>query len=274
MRSDTELPGWFRGMLVGGAAIALFILETRQTLRARRREDRAIHTGRNLVIAGLAGVVMNLVETPLLRRVARHVEANELGIAPHVTRHAALRVIVAVALLDYGLYIWHVLTHKLPWLWRFHLVHHIDLDLDTSTAIRFHFGEMLVSVPWRLAQARVVGSSPLAVSVWQTLLLISILFHHSNVRLPLGVERWLRLLVATPRLHGIHHRSEQSCLDSNWTSGLSVWDFLHGTHRWREDEQPLTGVPGYQEPRDVTLKRSLALPFRAMRRPSGDSVNL
>lgn len=271
MRSDKELPGWVRAMLVGGTAVALFALETRQALRARR-EERVVHTGRNLVIAGLAALAMNMAETPLLRRVARHVERNRLGIAASLTRHPGLQVLIAVVLLDYGLYVWHVLTHKAPWLWRFHVVHHIDLDLDASTALRFHFGEMLISVPWRLAQARVAGSGPLAVSIWQTLLFLSILFHHSNVRLPLRVERWLRFLIATPRLHGIHHRPEQSCLDSNWTSGLSVWDFLHGTHCWREDEQPLTGVRAYREPQDVTLRRSLLLPFQALPSPSEEPV--
>ncbi|MEJ7607363.1 MAG: sterol desaturase family protein [Bryobacteraceae bacterium] len=168
---------------------------------------------------------------------------------------------VAVVLLDYGLYLWHVLTHKVPLLWRFHRVHHIDLDLDASTALRFHFGEMLLSVPWRLAQVAVVGASPQAVAIWQTCLFVSILFHHSNVRLPIGLERRLRYAIATPRLHGIHHRPEQTCLNSNWSSGLSIWDIIHRTHRWHQDEQLQTGVPGYQRAEDVTLKRSLLLPF-------------
>ena len=260
-----ELPIWLRGILVGGTAVFLFAVETRQALRARRREPRAIHTGRNLAIAGLAATAMTIAETPLLRRVAQYVEANNLGVAPLLTRQPVMRVLVAVVLLDYGLYLWHVLTHKVPFLWRFHLVHHIDLDLDASTAIRFHFGEMLLSVPWRLAQAWAAGAGPMAVSIWQTLLFMSILFHHSNVRLPIRAERRVRLLIATPRLHGIHHRPERSCLNSNWTSGLSVWDLLHGTHCWREDEQPLTGVPGYQEPSQVTLRRSLVLPFESQR---------
>ncbi len=264
MKSEAELPGWLRAVLIGGTAIALFVLETRQALRTKRREPRDIHTGRNLAIAGLAGIAMNVAETPLLRRVARHIETNELGIAARITRKPMLRVAVAVILLDYGLYVWHVLTHKVPFLWRFHVVHHIDLDLDVSTAVRFHFGEMLLSVPWRVVQARVAGSGPLAVSLWQTLLLMSILFHHSNVRLPLGLERRLRWLIATPRLHGIHHRPEQSCLNSNWSSGLSIWDVLHNTLCWREDDVDAIGVPGFERPEDVTLTRSLALPLGHM----------
>jgi sterol desaturase/sphingolipid hydroxylase (fatty acid hydroxylase superfamily) len=262
-----ELPGWLRAALVAGAAVVLFALETRQALRSARREDRTIRTGRNLAIAGLAGIVMNMIETPLLKRVARHVERNELGIAFLLTRNPILRVAAGVALLDYGLYIWHVLTHKVPLLWRFHLVHHMDLDLDASTAIRFHFGEMILSVPWRLAQVRLAGASPLAASIWQTCLLMSILFHHSNVRLPIGFERRLRWLIATPRLHGIHHRPNLAHFNSNWSSGLSIWDIIHRTHCWREDEQPSTGVPDYQRLEEVTLPRCLVTPFT--RSPGG-----
>src|SRR5207245_2098600 len=83
---------------------------------------------------------------------------------------------LALALMDYTLYLWHVLTHRVPWLWRFHLVHHVDRDLDASTALRFHCAELVISIPWRAAQVLVIGVSPLAFTVWQTALLVSTLF--------------------------------------------------------------------------------------------------
>ena len=250
------LPSSLQGLVVGAAALTIFTLEFRQVLRPRLREPKALHTGRNLAIAGIAGLVMNVIEKPLAMRAARQMKNG--GIA---------RTILSVVLLDYGLYLWHVLTHKVQFLWRFHLIHHIDLDMDASTAMRFHFGEMLLSVPWRVAQVWVVGASPLALSIWQTLLLVSILFHHSNVKLPLPAERWLRLLIVTPRLHAIHHRPEQSCLDSNWSSGLACWDFLHRTHCWREDRDDSIGVPGYESPEDVTLAKCVTLPFAKQTSP-------
>jgi hypothetical protein len=102
-----------------------------------------------------------------------------------------LEVPLTVALLDYSLYVWHILVHKVPFLWRFHQPHHVDLDRDASTALRFHFGEILRSVPWRAAQIVVIGVPPLTLPVWQTATLVEILFHHSNVELPVEVERWL-----------------------------------------------------------------------------------
>ncbi|HEX8336525.1 MAG TPA: sterol desaturase family protein, partial [Pyrinomonadaceae bacterium] len=175
---------------------------------------------------------------------------------------AWLEAAAAVVLLDYTLYLWHVLTHRSPRLWRFHVVHHIDLDLDATTALRFHFAELALSAPWRAAQILAIGVSPLALSVWQTLLMLSVLFHHSNVRLPVALERKLNLLVVTPRMHGIHHSAVRAETDSNWSSGLTLWDRLHGTLRLDVPQAGIDiGVPAYRDPREVGLASMLALPF-------------
>jgi sterol desaturase/sphingolipid hydroxylase (fatty acid hydroxylase superfamily) len=178
-----------------------------------------------------------------------------------------LEVPLALLLLDYTLYVWHVLTHRVPVLWRFHAVHHIDLDLDASTAVRFHFGELTVSAPWRVAQVLLIGASPLTLSLWQTGLLMSILFHHSNVQLPISVERRIGRVFVTPRMHGIHHSQVRDETDSNWSSGLTLWDWLHGTLRLNVPQRAITiGVPAFQDPADVTLAKMIALPFEPQRR--------
>ena len=165
-------------------------------------------------------------------------------------------------LMDYTFYVWHVLTHKVPLLWRMHLVHHVDLDLDTSTALRFHFTEMAASIPWRLGQVLLIGLTPLSFSLWQCLFLLSILFHHSNIEIPIGWERWLNKVVVTPRMHGIHHSIVERETNSNWSSGLTIWDWLHGTLRLNVPQAEVTvGVPAFQEPKAVTLPRILVLPF-------------
>jgi sterol desaturase/sphingolipid hydroxylase (fatty acid hydroxylase superfamily) len=173
-----------------------------------------------------------------------------------------LHLILAVVFLDYTLYMWHVLTHRVPWLWRFHLVHHVDRDLDASTALRFHAGELALSIPWRAMQIAAIGVPPDALRLWQNIVLLSILFHHSNVKLPITVERLMARFVVTPRLHGIHHSSVPEEMDSNWSSGLTMWDYLHGTLRVDVPQQAITiGVAAYSAPADVTLAKSLALPF-------------
>jgi sterol desaturase/sphingolipid hydroxylase (fatty acid hydroxylase superfamily) len=149
-----------------------------------------------------------------------------------------------------------------PFLWRFHLVHHIDMDLDTTSALRFHAIDMALSIPWRAAQVRVCGASSRAHALWQAFFFVSVLFHHSNLRLPLALERVLVRALTTPRLHGIHHSIVQEETNSNWSSGLSVWDRLHGTLRTDVPQDAIViGVPGYREPAGLTLAPSLALPF-------------
>ncbi len=181
-----------------------------------------------------------------------------------------------MALLDYTLYLWHVLTHKVPFLWRFRQPHHVDLDLDASTALRFHFGEMVLSVPWRAAQVLVLGVSPLSLSVWQTATLLEIMFHHSDVKLPAKVERWLCRLIVTPGMHGIHHSVVPEETNANWSSGLTVWDWLHGTLRLDVPQEAITvGVPAYRDPDEVRLSEVLAMPFEEQRdtwRFPGDGI--
>jgi sterol desaturase/sphingolipid hydroxylase (fatty acid hydroxylase superfamily) len=261
MKGGGKVPSWLSGALVLGVFGALVWLERRRPLRVER-ESKLVRSARNLAVAAAGAAALRLTEAPLAERLTALVERRRLGLLKLVRLPAWLEVAAAVVLLDYTLYLWHVLTHRVPWLWRFHVVHHIDLDLDATTALRFHFAELVVSVPWRAAQILVVGVSPLAFSVWQTLLMLSILFHHSNVRLPVGLERRLNRFVVTPRMHGIHHSTVRAETDSNWSSGLTLWDGLHGTLRLDVPQDEIDiGVPAYRDPREVGLTSMLALPF-------------
>lgn len=265
MRSGGKVSSWLSGALVLGAFGALVWLERRRPLRAER-ESKLVRSARNLAVAAAGAAALQLTEAPLAERLTALVERRRWGLLKLVRLPAWLEVTAGVVLLDYTLYLWHVLTHKVPHLWRFHVVHHLDLDLDATTALRFHFAELVISVPWRAAQILVLGVSPLALSVWQTLLMLSILFHHSNARLPVELERRLNLLVVTPRMHGIHHSAVREETNSNWSSGLTVWDRLHGTLRLDVPQDEIDiGVPAYRDPHEVGLTAILALPFGAER---------
>jgi sterol desaturase/sphingolipid hydroxylase (fatty acid hydroxylase superfamily) len=255
------IPRWLSACIVAGTFLTLAVLERRRPLR-RARESGLQRTGRNLMIATIGSIAVSLAETPIVTRVAAVVERRRWGLVKRFGLAPWLEVCAAVLLMDYTMYLWHILTHRVPALWRFHAVHHIDLDMDASTAVRFHFGELTLSTPWRVAQIVAIGVSPLALSIWQTGLLVSILFHHSNLELPLDVERRLSRVIVTPRMHGIHHSVVPGEVDSNWSSGLSVWDWLHHTLRLNVPQHEiLIGVPGFQSPADVGLTKMLALPF-------------
>jgi sterol desaturase/sphingolipid hydroxylase (fatty acid hydroxylase superfamily) len=258
---EKKLPTWITAPLALGAFGLLVWLERRRPLR-RAVEPGLGREARNLAVAAAGAVVLSIAERPVVEPLAALVERRRWGLLKRARLPLWLEVPLAVALMDYTLYLWHVLTHRVPFLWRFHVVHHADLDLSASTALRFHFGELALSVPWRAAQVAGLGVSPLALSLWRAFLFLSILFHHSNVRLPHDVERRLARVVVTPRMHGIHHSDVREETDSNWSSGLTVWDLLHGTLRLDVPQDEITiGVPAYREPSDVSLADLLALPF-------------
>ena len=261
-----KLPGWLNLLLIGGTFGTLWWLERRRPLRRDAVEPAPRRQGRNLVVAAPQCRLDPGGGKTRRRSPARWVERRRWGLVPLLNLPAWLEVPLAVLLLDYTLFLWHILTHRVPFLWCFHLPHHVDLDMDASTALRFHFGEMLLSVPYRATQVVVIGVRPLALSIWQTATLMEILFHHSNVRLPPGAERWCSWLLVTPRMHGIHHSTVEDQANSNWSSGLAIWDRLHGTFRLDVPQKDIIiGVPAYRDPAEVTLPHVLAMPFGRQR---------
>jgi sterol desaturase/sphingolipid hydroxylase (fatty acid hydroxylase superfamily) len=251
-----------RALIVVAWTAALVCWERRHALR-RTVDSKMERDLRNLAVAALAGGVMQFLEIPVALGFANQVETKRWGLVQQLSGPALPRVILAIVLLDYTLYLWHVLTHRVPFLWRFHEVHHIDREMDATTALRFHFGEIAISILFRAAQVIAIGVTPIALLSWQTFLFLCILFHHSNVRLPLNWERRIARLVVTPRLHGIHHSIEPAEMNSNWSSGFTLWDWLHGTLRTEVPQDSIViGVSGYREDSDQRLANVLTLPFR------------
>jgi sterol desaturase/sphingolipid hydroxylase (fatty acid hydroxylase superfamily) len=256
-----ELPKWLNAVLIFGTMATVVLLEIRRPLR-RSRDEKLTRDARNVAVSAMAAATVALAEKPVVLPLALKVHRRQLGLLKMVRLPVVVELLLSVVLLDYTLYMWHYLTHKVPFLWRLHLSHHVDLDMDASTALRFHPLELLLSVPWRAAQVRLLGISPLGLALWQTMTLMAILFHHSNLRLPYGLERRLCRLIVTPRMHGIHHSIVSYETDSNWSTIFSWPDFVHGTLRLNVPQQQITiGVAGYQRPEQLTLGRVIVLPF-------------
>ncbi|CAN5790164.1 sterol desaturase family protein [soil metagenome] len=252
---------WLSGIVIFGTFAVLTYFEKKRPLR-KQIEPKWLNVSRNLLIASTAGIAVNFLEKPIAEKLTATVEQKRIGLLKIVRLPKILETVLAVILLDYTLYLWHVLTHKLPFLWRFHKVHHADLDLTAATAIRFHFGEMTISVLFRAGQILLIGVSPKALKIWQNLLFLSVFFHHSNISLPENVEKTLQKFVMTPRLHGIHHSIIEGEMNSNWSSGLTVWDYLHGT--FRDDvlqDEIIIGIKDHQSPDKITLPKMLAEPL-------------
>lgn len=202
---------------------------------------------------------------------------RRFGLIPALSLPAPAGAALTFLLLDLSFYYWHRANHSIPLLWRFHNVHHSDPDLDVSTSFRFHFGEVAFSTVFRVVQIAVIGVSGWTYAAYELIFQLNTMFHHSNVRLPIRLERLLSFVLVTPRMHGIHHSQVRPETDSNYSVVFSWWDRLHRTVRLNVPQSRIEiGVPGYSRPEDNRLRAALTLPFRRQkeywRRPDGEPV--
>jgi sterol desaturase/sphingolipid hydroxylase (fatty acid hydroxylase superfamily) len=261
------VPAAIRVALGGGVLIPLLIGEQARPLR-RVTQPKCRRVVINVAFGGLGGAAVALIYGPLVIGPAEQARHAGIGVVRWLHLPAWASAFLAFVLLDYTLWIWHLLNHRVPLLWRFHAAHHVDLDLDASTALRFHPGELLLSVPFRALQVAVIGVDVPVLLAWEAALLVATEFHHSNLRLPLKLERVLRALFVTPRMHGIHHSIAPREVNSNFGTLLTAWDRLHRTFVHGVRQRDI--VIGLAEYRDLDLLRflnSLAFPFTSGLRP-------
>lgn len=253
-----------------GIFLLLFAMESFWILRMRRqnRMRRAMING---IIAIPGFIALRLLLLPAMVWIAHANEQWQIGVNHLYQLPTWLEATIAFALLDYSNYLWHILNHKVPLLWRFHLVHHTDIDLDLTTALRFHAGEVVTSVFFRGLAVFLVGASPVLVLIYEIFFEAATQFHHSNWRLPFAFEKMLNKLIVTPRMHGIHHSVKRDETDSNYSVIFSFWDRLHGSLNLHIPQKEITtGVPVYDNPKELTIAYLLKLPFTRIRRWDAD----
>jgi sterol desaturase/sphingolipid hydroxylase (fatty acid hydroxylase superfamily) len=231
----------------------------------------------NCAVSALAFAAAMLLVRPAALSVLNWASERPFGLVHVMPMPVAVQLIVAFLLMDLAFYWWHVANHRIPFLWRFHNVHHIDPDLDVSTAFRFHFGEVVLSTAFRIVQVSVIGLSAWMFAAYEIVFQATTLFHHSNVRIPIGMERLLNLVIVTPRMHGIHHSQVREETESNFSVVFSWWDRLHRTLGLNIPQAEIViGIPGYAQEGDNSLSNALLLPFRRQRdywrRPDGTIV--
>src|SRR2546421_6104490 len=260
-------------LLLAGIFIALLLLQWRFPLR---RQHFAVFRRliRNWVLSIPGFAVVRFAMLPVPIAAAMWAQDRHVGLLNWLSLPTFAVWIATFLLMDYAYWWWHWANHMIPLFWRFHNVHHTDLDLDVSTAARFHFGEMIFSVGFLSVAVAVFGIAPIMLLVFFITLEAATLFHHSNWRLPIWIERVLNLILVTPRMHGIHHSIVQHETNSNWGTIFCWWDKLHHTLRRDVPQDAVTiGVAAYREEHELTLGKLFALPFRTQREwrlPSGE----
>jgi sterol desaturase/sphingolipid hydroxylase (fatty acid hydroxylase superfamily) len=253
-----------------GVFLGLFaVLATAESLAPRRirKQSRSRRW--------IANWGMTLLNTAVLRLLAFAIPLLAVGAAIDASNQgwglfnmigwpAWIEVLLAILILDFAIWLQHLITHKVPLLWRLHRVHHADVDMDVTTAIRFHPVEIALSMLLKIGLVYLLGPAALAVILFEIILNGTAMFNHANIRLPLGLDAMLRRVLVTPDMHRVHHSVHRHEHDSNYGFALSIWDHLFGTYI----AQPSAGHDAmqvgleWQDDRPAHLGWSLALPFR------------
>jgi len=266
IESDQEV--WIRFGVFAAVLAALAVAE-RIFPKRRRSEPVPRRWFTNLSIVAIDSVMvraMAALAVPVAAVAAAHfAEIQRWGLLNAVDWPGWLEFVIALIVLDFAIWLQHLLSHKIPILWRLHQVHHADRDIDVTTAIRFHPVEIALSMIWKIAWVFALGPSTLAVMVFEIILNAFAMFSHANIALPAGADRIVRALIVTPDMHRVHHSILRREHDSNYGFNLSVWDRLFGTYTAEPEkghENMTIGLVTYQDDKPSRLLWSLTLPFR------------
>lgn len=233
--------------------------------RRRIEIPRVIRWSNNFGMVILDAVLVRLCFPVAAVGVAVIAEHKGWGLFNRLEVPGGAAALLAILLLDFIIYVQHVLSHAVPWLWRLHRVHHADQAIDVTTGLRFHPLEIVLSMAVKLVAVGLLGAPVAAVLVFEILLNGTALFNHSNIRLPLPVDRVLRFFIVTPDMHRVHHSIHVHETNSNFGFNLPWWDRLLGTYV----DQPrdghtkmLIGLKQFRTVKDLRLDRMLTQPFR------------
>jgi sterol desaturase/sphingolipid hydroxylase (fatty acid hydroxylase superfamily) len=250
--------GFFLGMLIMMAVWELL---------APRRQLQTPKVGRwlrNFGIVFIDVTVLRLLPSFSAIHIASVVEKQGWGLLNHAPEAYLLKAIIGVIILDLAIYLQHTAFHGLPILWRLHMMHHSDIDIDVTTGIRFHPIEILLSMGIKMLVVFLVGISVLGVLIFEVLLNATSLFNHGNVRLGTSIDRILRFFVVTPEMHRVHHSVIIQETKSNFGFNLPWWDHLFGTYKGQPASGHLgmtIGLSQFRNPKELTLPKLLLLPF-------------
>lgn len=244
------------------AFIILFLLERWFPLR-KPTQSLFPRLKTNFLLACTAAVVTFILVKPAALKAFAISAQYKFGVLSFFEMSPVSNFLASFLLLDASYYYWHRLNHNSRFLWRFHKVHHYDPDIDSSSAFRFHLGEVAFSSFFRVAQIILIGPYWVTYLTYELVFRLANLFHHSNIGLPKKLDDMIKLIFVTPRMHGIHHSTERDETNSNYSVVFNIWDRLHGsfvnTHRAKTLK---IGLEEYASPKHNHFKNAFLDPFK------------
>ncbi|WP_298514162.1 sterol desaturase family protein [uncultured Kordia sp.] len=259
-------------ILVGG--IAFFWLIEYIIPLFRFNYKKVNHAGINIFFT-LTTIAVNFFLAFLLFKVSVWTQTNEFGIlhwinAEYTTLSAWWYVLIGVALLDFfGAWLAHYVEHRVPVLWRFHLVHHTDTHVDTTTANRHHPGESVIRFIFTLLGVLIVGAPVAIIMLYQSISVVLSQFNHANISIPKKLDKWISYLIVSPNMHKVHHHHVLPYTDTNYGNIFSIWDHIFRTFAVKDPDTLVYGVDTYPDAAEnADLKSLLKIPFNKYRPPT------
>jgi sterol desaturase/sphingolipid hydroxylase (fatty acid hydroxylase superfamily) len=263
-----QIPPAHRTAIIVGGISFFWLVESAVPLY-HMRYSKWKHAGTNLFFT-FTTILVNFLMAFVLLRSADWTQANGFGILNWLpTMPMWMYALVGMLLLDLiGAYAVHYTEHKVKWMWQFHLVHHTDTNIDTTSANRHHPGESVFRFVFTTAGAVIAGAPIWLVMMYQSCSVLLSQFNHANIGLPLWLDRILSFVLVTPDMHHVHHHYKQPYTDCNYANIFSIWDHLFGTFRRLDREKLVYGLDTYPDPKEnAEIGALLKIPFSGYRKP-------
>jgi sterol desaturase/sphingolipid hydroxylase (fatty acid hydroxylase superfamily) len=244
------------------AGLSLFLLLELRFSYRQNSVSKPKRWAANLTFSVINGSVYYLIYFSVITGIMMTAKTHQLGLLNSLSIPDGLKILTGILILDFTLYAWHLFNHVVPLFWRFHRVHHSDMNMDVSTASRFHIGELLMSGLVRMMVVYSLGISFYTYMLFEILVNLSIQFHHSSIRVnPLFEKIWV-LFFIPPSMHRVHHSVKIKERDSNYGVLFSFWDRFLGTLTWGMDQSGiLIGIGSHRKFKKLGFWHMWLMPF-------------
>jgi len=263
------IPSLHRTLFLWGGLTLFYLLEYIVPL-IRFKYKKLRHAGVNIFFT-LTTVIINFALAFLVERTTAWTIQNQFGIIYLIKMPLWAQMLAGVLLLDLiGAYTIHLIEHKVKWMWKFHLVHHADTYVDTTTANRHHPGESIFRFVFTWLAVFIIGAQFWMVMLYQSLSVILSQFNHANITLPKWIDNFISFLFVSPNMHKVHHHYMQPYTDSNYGNIFSLWDRIFGTYKKLDPAMLIYGIDTHMKPEEnAAIGNLLAIPFQPYRPPAG-----
>ena len=250
-----------RALIFWGGFVLFLVFELIRPYR-QTSVSKAERIITNIALTIINSIILNVIFFTATLTVASYVTENRAGVMNMLFLPSWFRIVLIILFMDLMLYIWHLLNHIMPLLWRFHRVHHSDLNMDVSTASRFHIGELSMSAVIKTGLIYFIGADILSILIFESLLVFAAQFQHSSLRVPTGLENIFWILFVPPSMHRIHHSVKINVRDTNYGTILSLWDRMFGTLLTDVSQEGIViGLGPYRDIIKLKIHHLLIMPF-------------